>query len=107
MKRALALVFLFAPLLIQAQSVKKVQKDSIAQQNLLKTSPLFIIDGVKRPKLDVNSKSTDLNLNPEDIEKMEVLKGKNATLLYGDEGKDGVILITTRKRKVKKTEQPH
>jgi TonB-dependent SusC/RagA subfamily outer membrane receptor len=107
MKRALALVFLLAPFLIQAQSARKVEKDSVTQQNLLKPSPLFVVDGLRKPKLDVNSKSTDLNLNPEDIEKVEVLKGKNATLLYGEEGKDGVILITTRKSKVKKPGQPH
>lgn len=107
MKRTLALICLLAPLLVQGQSVEKVQKDSVAHQNLLKPSPLFVVDGVKKPKLDVNSKSTDLNLDPGDIEKMEVLKGKNATLLYGEEGKDGVILITTKKSKVKKTEQSH
>jgi TonB-dependent SusC/RagA subfamily outer membrane receptor len=107
MKRAIAIILVLAPFLLQAQSVNKVRKDSITQINLFRPTPLFVVDGVRKPKPDANSKSSDLNLNPEDIEKIEVLKGKSATLLYGEEGKDGVILITTRKSKVRKTEQPH
>lgn len=37
------------------------------------------------------------NINPNDVEKVTVLKGANATALYGPEGVNGVIIITTKK----------
>ena len=53
--------------------------------------PLFIVDGkeVESGKID------DIDANK--IEKMEVLKGKSAIEKYDEKGKDGVILITTKK----------
>jgi len=44
-----------------------------------------------------------VNLNPADIESMEVLKDADATAIYGSRGANGVILITTRKAKAGKT----
>lgn len=63
--------------------------------------PLYIIDGVevergKESKLDQNPKKLQ-NLNPNDIQNIEVLKGESAAV-YGDKGKNGVILITTKKK---------
>ncbi|MDF9799438.1 TonB-linked SusC/RagA family outer membrane protein [Catalinimonas alkaloidigena] len=72
-------------------------------------SPLYVIDGV--PLNDASgtdayssaSGATPLNplinLNPNDIESMTVLKDAAATSLYGSRGANGVILITTRKGK--------
>jgi TonB-linked SusC/RagA family outer membrane protein len=70
--------------------------------------PLFVIDGI----LIDNSTSTfgsgaDLrnmsnrasDVNPEDIETINVLKGGAATALYGLRGSNGVIVITTKKGK--------
>ena len=37
------------------------------------------------------------SINPDDIEKMTVLKGPAAAALYGTRAKNGVILITTKK----------
>ena len=37
------------------------------------------------------------DINPEDIESMEILKGAKASVLYGSEGANGVVLITTKK----------
>jgi len=37
------------------------------------------------------------NLSPHSIESINVLKGKNATDLYAEKGKDGVIIITSKK----------
>jgi TonB family C-terminal domain len=54
------------------------------------TKPLYVIDGEKQDA------SKLLNLNPNDIESVEVLKDKSATALYGDAGKDGVIKVTTK-----------
>ncbi len=50
-------------------------------------SPLFIVDGVPG--------SID-NLNPNDIESIEVLKDASSTAIYGAEGANGVIIVTTR-----------
>jgi TonB-linked SusC/RagA family outer membrane protein len=51
---------------------------------------LFVIDGVP-----VNSDTW--NVNPDDIETYSVLKGASAAALYGFRGKNGAILITTKK----------
>jgi TonB-dependent SusC/RagA subfamily outer membrane receptor len=55
------------------------------------TSPLIIVDGK-----EVSNKKVE-DINPDDVESMNVLKGESATELYGDKGKNGVIVITTKK----------
>ena len=40
-----------------------------------------------------------MDINPEDIESMSVLKGPAAAALYGSRAANGVILITTKKGK--------
>lgn len=54
-------------------------------------NPIIIINGIK-----TNSISNINEINPDAIESMNVLKGKNATGKYGDAGKYGVIEITTK-----------
>ena len=54
--------------------------------------PLFVVDGM--PIRGGGSSMADLN--PADIESMSVLKGAAASALYGQEGANGVILITTK-----------
>lgn len=54
--------------------------------------PLFVVDGM--PIRGGGSAMADLN--PADIESMSVLKGAAASALYGQEGANGVILITTK-----------
>ena len=62
---------------------------------------MFIGDGDDNPLIIIDGKEvTDKEmkeLGPDAIEKIEVLKGEKATEKYGDKGKDGVILITTKK----------
>ncbi len=53
-------------------------------------SPLVIVDGAQRGLAD---------LNPADIESMEVLKDAGATAIYGARAANGVILITTKRGK--------
>ncbi len=53
-------------------------------------SPLVIVDGQVRTISDIN---------PEDIESMEVLKDAGATALYGARANNGVLLITTKRGK--------
>jgi len=51
--------------------------------------PIYFVDGVE---------TTFLNeLSQDSIESISVLKDKSATALYGEKGKNGVILITTKK----------
>lgn len=57
-------------------------------------SPLYIVDDVPISQQNIN------NINPEDIEKVEVLKDASATALYGVRGANGVIVITTKKGKI-------
>ncbi len=57
-------------------------------------SPLIIVDGVQ---------GRDLNaFDPEDIASFTILKDASATAVYGAQGANGVILITTKKGKVGK-----
>jgi len=62
------------------------------------TSPLYIIDGVKIKKSNVETSPLSA-LSQDEIASIEVLKDETAKTLYGDEGKYGVILITTTKDK--------
>lgn len=54
-------------------------------------SPLIIMDGQIRGSLS--------DINPEEIESMEVLKDASATAIYGARASNGVILITSKKGK--------
>jgi TonB-linked SusC/RagA family outer membrane protein len=62
--------------------------------------PLYVIDGIPVYS-DQTYISTDplTNINPSDIESMEVLKDASATAIYGSRGANGVVLVTTRKGK--------
>lgn len=62
-----------------------------------KEKPLIIIDGVEQIKDDAIDK-----LNPNIIESISVLKDESSVKLYGEKGKDGVILITTKNASTKK-----
>ncbi|MGM9752954.1 MAG: SusC/RagA family TonB-linked outer membrane protein [Candidatus Cryptobacteroides sp.] len=70
---------------------------------------LYVIDGIPMPDLRASQsegfyETPDggdfegiANLNPEDFESMSVLTGATAAALYGSQGANGVILITTKK----------
>lgn len=55
--------------------------------------PLFVINGMPGGNID--------NLNQNDIESIDVLKGGAASAIYGTRGSNGVILITTKKGSIK------
>lgn len=70
------------------------------------SQPLYVVDGVPIDNTTQGSAGmwggTDGgdgigSLNPDDIEKMSVLKGPAAAALYGTRAKNGAILITTKK----------
>ena len=55
--------------------------------------PLFVIDG---KLVDEGIEFVRATINPDDIEKVTVLKGTEAAALYGSRGSNGVIIITTK-----------
>ncbi|NNF20192.1 MAG: TonB-dependent receptor plug domain-containing protein, partial [Flavobacteriaceae bacterium] len=57
-------------------------------------NPLYIIDGVPS--------ESQSNLNPNDIESLQVLKDASAASIYGSRAANGVIIITTKKGKMGK-----
>jgi TonB-linked SusC/RagA family outer membrane protein len=68
--------------------------------------PLWVVDGVPIDNNDSNGQVGNLDygnnaadLNPDDIESIEVLKGPNAAALYGSKAANGAILVTTKKGK--------
>ena len=62
-----------------------------SEENSQNPEPLYILNGEKTTKEIV-----DL-LDKEKIENVKVLKGEDATALYGEEGRNGVVIITTKK----------
>jgi TonB-linked SusC/RagA family outer membrane protein len=66
--------------------------------------PLYVIDGVPISSktlqtISIGGQTTNglSDINPADIENVEVLKDANATAVYGARGANGVILITTKR----------
>jgi TonB-linked SusC/RagA family outer membrane protein len=69
------------------------------------SQPLFVIDGVpfsgntnKQGSFVYGNQQTSrfFDIDPNNIENVSVLKGLSATTLYGEQGANGVILITTK-----------
>jgi TonB-linked SusC/RagA family outer membrane protein len=84
--------------------------NSIAGNN----QALFVVDGVPIDNSNSNSSSQKTgrggydygnaasDINPDDIETINVLKGAAATALYGSRASNGVVMITTKKGKSQK-----
>jgi len=69
----------------------------------LSSSPLYVIDGIPAYSGDnsaTNAPNNPLsNVNPNDIESIEVLKDAASAAIYGSRASNGVILVTTKKGK--------
>ena len=72
------------------------------------SEPLFVIDGIPmannktgQPGMWGGTDGGDgmSQINPDDIESLSILKGSNAAALYGSQGANGVVVITTKKGK--------
>ena len=71
--------------------------------------PLFVVNGIPMDNRSQGAGNTQSggvdfgnaiqDINPDDIESVSVLKGPNASALYGSRGANGVILITTKSGK--------
>ncbi len=89
---------------------------SITGQN----QPLFIVDGVYLSNAEIpsglrnasgantaneeNASNRIADLNPEDIESLEILKGPSAAAIYGTRANAGVVIITTKRGKEGRTQ---
>ena len=61
------------------------------------TEPLYVINGFPVDRNFNNNISPLSQLNPNDIESIEILKDAAAAAIYGSRGSNGVVLITTKK----------
>ena len=59
------------------------------------SDPLYIVDGIKVSSID--------NISPNDIANIEVLKDAASSAIYGTQGANGVIILTTKQGKVGET----
>lgn len=69
---------------------KKVMKSNDTTNVVNGSKPLILVDGQKIKNIN--------DINPNDIESVDVLKGESATKQYGQKGSEGVIVITTKKK---------
>ena len=72
--------------------------------------PLYVVDGVQIVTYDISNAGNNgynisplSNINPADIESIEILKDAAATAIYGARGANGVIIVTTKSGKEGKT----
>jgi TonB-linked SusC/RagA family outer membrane protein len=87
----------------QAVTVRVRGNSSISANS----QPLYVLDGIPITTNDQSSYGGDMNpltdLNPNDIESIEVLKDASAGAIYGSRAANGVVLITTKRGKSGKT----
>ncbi|MBR4336858.1 MAG: TonB family protein [Bacteroidaceae bacterium] len=76
------------------------QKTSEVMSVKAEAVPLYVVDG------NVVSAEEFKNLNPDDIESMEVLKGEAATSQWGSRGENGAVVATTKKAASKAADEP-
>jgi TonB-linked SusC/RagA family outer membrane protein len=73
------------------------------------SQPLYVIDGIPVTNGDFSANNTGSgfnalsDLNPNDIESIQILKDAAAASIYGSRGANGVVLITTKKGNAGKT----
>ena len=80
----------------QARGETRITIDGPGSTSLSgKNPPLYVVDGEIRDNVE--------EMDPNKIERIEVLKGESATSKYGEKGSDGVIEITTKDKKKEKT----
>ncbi len=99
---------------ISGVNVSSVSGEPGATQNIIirgvgslrsGTTPLFVVDGFVIDNSPTGVSSNPLNfINPQDIASIDVLKDASSAAIYGARAANGVIVITTKKGKIGKTE---
>ena len=87
-------------------------RNSVSLTQESSTRPLFVVDGIpifdehtgsSRNDRDGRDRGTGINdINADDVESVDILKGAKAAVLYGSAGANGVVLITTKSGSKKK-----
>jgi TonB-dependent SusC/RagA subfamily outer membrane receptor len=77
---------------VQPSSTATCRVTICAPSKSLTSEPLYILDGMQ-----INSKQF-AKINPNDIESIKIIKDVAAMALYGTKARNGVILITTKKK---------
>lgn len=89
--------------LAQGIQVRVRGQSSVSASN----EPLYVLDGIPLTQgdLGINGGETNplVDINPQDIESIEILKDASAGAIYGARAANGVVLITTKKGKAGKT----
>jgi TonB-dependent starch-binding outer membrane protein SusC len=83
----------------QAPRIRIRGFSSISSNN----DPLYVVDGLPMYIGDIGGQANTNalgDINPADIESLEVLKDGSATAIYGSRAANGVIIITTKKGKI-------
>jgi bla regulator protein blaR1 len=95
MKLIVVLILVVCAFSSHAQDTKILGSDSV---NLGLPKPLYVVDGIKIKADDATGKTWGdvLNIPSEKITSITILKGEEALVKYGEEGKFGVILIETK-----------
>ncbi|MBC5775136.1 TonB-dependent receptor [Pontibacter sp. KCTC 32443] len=70
--------------------------------------PLYVVDGIPVTSTDLGSTNAEplnpiADINPNDIESIEILKDASAAAIYGSRASNGVVIITTKRGKAGKT----
>ncbi|HMO40335.1 MAG TPA: TonB-dependent receptor [Saprospiraceae bacterium] len=75
------------------------------------SQPLYVVDGIpintgsySQLGFGNQTANTLADINPTDIESIEILKDAAAAAIYGSRGANGVVLITTKRGKAQKTQ---
>ncbi|MDO5665283.1 MAG: carboxypeptidase-like regulatory domain-containing protein [Bacteroidia bacterium] len=79
-------------IVLQPNDKEKFNTEVIELRTQDGKKPLYIVDGIRIPSEELPK------INPDEIESISVLKNEASTSIYGEEGKNGVILVTTKKK---------
>ena len=81
---------------VPAKTIRLVSRSTIPVGN----SPLYVVDGKLIQEQEFKS------INPNDIDKIEIIKENTATAIYGSRATNGVILVTMKHSHAKPPHQP-
>jgi TonB family protein len=62
-------------------------------KGIMNSNPLYILDGK-----EITKEQLEKAITPEEIDNISVLKNESATAVYGEKGKNGVVIITRKKK---------
>lgn len=87
----------------QAMQIRIRGNSSVSASN----EPLYVVDGIPITTANLSGQGGSTNsivdINPQDIESIEILKDASAAAIYGARASNGVVLVTTKKGKEGRT----